>query len=76
MIYESQIQELLSKWREAPSTSVNDCINDVETLIDKNYQDEAAMFALMPPEEVQSYLDDLDADYYINEQKELNEIWY
>jgi hypothetical protein len=64
MIYESQLQELLSKWKNT-TTTVESCINDVERLIDMQYQEEAATLALMPSEEVQKYLDGLEADDYL-----------
>lgn len=76
MIHEYELQGLLSKWREAPLTkSVSDCINDVEQLINKDYQEEAAAMALLPSEDIEKYLYEKDADAYLSSM-EAHEIWY
>lgn len=80
MIYESDITALVSQWEANQETlNVRDCISSMRDLIDRTHDEEAQRFAdptdFMTPEETKEYFEDMEADYWIEQQKN-TDIYY
>ena len=80
MIYESDITYLVSQWETNRETmNVNDCITGLKNLVEKSQDEEQQRFYdptdLMTPEELKEYWEDMEAEYWVDQQKNSN-IYY